>query len=82
MKLFVVKVIHQAYVFAGNKTEACQFHREIVETEDTCKIDAREVKKNLLGWSEECCVYHYGVEDLQLKDVLNNYARKHHPPRP
>jgi len=71
-KLFAVKIVYEAYVWAEDDAEACDMHNEIADTEDFPRVSAVEVERNILGWDPRSCVYHNDRGDILLRDVLAN----------
>lgn len=68
-KLYVVEVVHRAYVYAESEKDALQFSSKVKDTEVGIP-DARPVTSNVLNWPLSCLVYHSGATDLALADVL------------
>jgi hypothetical protein len=70
-KLYAVTVEYTAYVWAENQDEAEQrdFVREIVSNEEPNIFAIETDNSNILGWYDNCCIYHNGDGDVVLADV-------------
>lgn len=67
LRLYVVRVLREAYVLAENESEAEDMRRDIEQWEDPV-IEVSSGSERLSGWSppEHCLVYHNGSDDITL----------------
>jgi hypothetical protein len=66
LRLYIVRVVREAYVLATTAEEAKGLRREIERWEDFPAVTAEPwAGKHLEGWDDGCGVY--GAENLSLK---------------
>ena len=57
-RLWIVRVVHEAYVLAEDEEKAKQARKEIERWEDFPKVTAEPwAGQHLEGWDDRCCVY-------------------------
>lgn len=65
-RLWIVRVVHEAYVLAEDEEKAKQARKEIERWEDFPKVTAEPwAGQHLEGWDDGCGVY--GADNLSLR---------------
>jgi hypothetical protein len=75
-RLYVVRVVREAYVLAEDESEAAEMQGEI-ERWETAEVEVSSGAEKLYGWSqdpERCLVYHNGADDITLAQARRDFA--------
>lgn len=74
-RLYVVRVVREAYVLADDEAEAADMQGEI-ERWETPAVEVSSAAEELGGWSQEqerCLVYHNGSGDITLAQARRDF---------
>jgi len=69
-KLYVLTVIHRAYVWAHDEGDAKAFADEILKEKPELFVCSVQRNSNPLNWNKKCLVYHDEKYDIELKEAL------------
>jgi len=75
LRLYVVRVVREAYVLAEDEDDAADKSREIEQWE-TPEVEVSSGAERLDGWSQEperCLVYHNGKGDITLAQARRDF---------
>lgn len=75
LRLYVVRVVREAYVLAEDEAEAADMQGEI-ERWETPEVEVGSGSERLDGWSQEperCMVYHNGQGDITLAQARRDF---------
>lgn len=69
-RLYVLEMVHRAYVWARDEDNAEAFADYILHEEPESFVCEVQRGSNPLNWNKKCLVYHAGKHDLELGEVL------------
>lgn len=75
LRLYVVRVVREAYVLAKDEAEAADMQSEIERWENP-DVEVSSGAERLDGWSQEperCMVYHNGEGDITLAAARRDF---------
>ena len=75
-RLYVVRVVREAYVLAEDEAEAADMKTEI-ERWETAEVEVSSGAEKLDGWTqdaERCFVYQNGTGDITLAQARREFA--------
>lgn len=68
LRLYVVRVVREAYVLAADETDAEDMLGDIDRWEDA-RVGVGSGSERLAGWDDRSMVYHAGKTDITLADA-------------
>jgi len=75
LRLYIVRVVREAYVLVEDEAAAADMRSEIERWEEP-DVEVGSGAERLDGWSEgpdRCLVYHNGAGDITLTDARRDY---------
>jgi hypothetical protein len=75
LRLYVVRVVREAYVLAEDEDEAANMKHEIEQWEEGA-VEVSSGAEKLDGWTqdaERCLVYHNGIGDITLAQARRDF---------
>ena len=70
LRLWVVRVVREAYVLAADEDEARDAQRDIEKWDDFPEVETYPwAKERLGGWTDDCFVYANGDKDITLAEA-------------